>query len=89
MTLSMPNATMNTMSAMRNAVLPAEKQKRSGTTGFLVCREFGNDKAGEPQRGVPKAAAVGKEKLRQDHTHLHEHFEDQPNAEPIEKAAHR
>jgi hypothetical protein len=33
-----------------------------------------------------RAAAGRKEKLRQDHTHLHEHFEDRPNAEPIEKA---
>jgi putative FmdB family regulatory protein len=27
-----------------------------------------------------KAAAVRKEKLHQDHTHLHEHFEDKPAA---------
>jgi putative FmdB family regulatory protein len=33
-----------------------------------------------------RAAGVRKEKLRQGHTHLHEHFEDRPNAGHIEKA---
>jgi putative FmdB family regulatory protein len=33
-----------------------------------------------------KAAGVRKEKLRQDHTHLHEHFEDRPGARHIGKA---
>jgi hypothetical protein len=33
-----------------------------------------------------RAAGVRKEKLRQDHTHLHQHFEDRPNAGHIEKA---
>ncbi len=33
-----------------------------------------------------KAAAVRREKLHQDHTHLHEHFEDRPVAGHSEKA---
>jgi putative FmdB family regulatory protein len=35
-----------------------------------------------------KAAAVRREKLHQDHTHLHEHFEDRPSAAHVEKADH-